>query len=199
MRLPLLATISIGLLSAACQSTQTASVPYRAGANTTVTPISMTSEQACTDYGFVGGTVTYTNCVTRERTYRSYGRVSQDYAEARLTADARGACSSYGLDSGSARYDRCVSREMEARRYYSDGTTQTSANYRVDQYGNRIDSEGYRVDANGYRMQSQTTSAAPYYPATTSQQTYRDEFGNRYDAQGNRIDARGRVIVSNYR
>jgi hypothetical protein len=151
MRLRLLTTISIGLLSAACQSPY----PQTARAPGPVTPpISTaaysTSEQACNDYGFNTGTGAFDRCVQRERSARAAGRVDRNYAQARLTSDARDACSSYGLEPG-MRYDRCVAREME-QRGYRDGATHQGQMYRTDQYGNRFDSEGYRVDANGYRM-----------------------------------------------
>jgi hypothetical protein len=154
MRFRLLTTISIGLLSAACQS------PYQQqaarGPGPMTPPISTaaysTSEQACSDYGFTTGSGSFDRCVQRERSARAAGRVNQNYAEARLTADARDACSSYGLEPG-MRYDRCVAREIE-QRSYRDGASHPAPMYRTDQYGNRFDSEGYRVDANGYRMRS---------------------------------------------
>ena len=152
MRLRLLTTISIGLLSAACQSPyqQSARVPPPATPPISTAAYS-TSEQACNEYGFPPGTVGFDRCVQRERAARSTGRVNRDYAEARLSNDARDACSSYGLDAGSARYDRCVGREIEARGY-RESASQPAPMYRIDQYGNRFDSDGYRVDANGYRM-----------------------------------------------
>jgi hypothetical protein len=154
MRFRLLTTISIGLLSAACQS------PYQQqaarGPGPMTPPISTaaysTSEQACNDYGFSTGSGAFDRCVQRERSARAAGRVNQNYAEARLSADARDACSSYGVEPG-MRYDRCVAREIE-QRGYRDGASRPAPMYRTDQYGNRLDSEGYRVDANGYRMRS---------------------------------------------
>jgi hypothetical protein len=151
MRLRLLTTISIGLLSAACQS------PYQQTARPAppvTPPISTaaysTSEQACNDYGFNTGTGPFDRCVQRERSARAAGRVQQNYAEARLNADARDACSSYGLEPG-MRYDRCVAREID-HRSYRDGDMQRPQMYRTDQYGNRFDAEGYRVDVNGHRL-----------------------------------------------
>lgn len=152
MHFRLLTTISIGLLSAACQA------PYQQtarGPGPMAPPMSAagysSSEQACADYGFPGGSVGFDRCVQRERAARSAGRVNRDYAAARLTNDARQACASYGLDVGSARYDRCVGNELDARGY-RESASQPAPMYRTDQYGNRVDSEGYRVDANGYRM-----------------------------------------------
>ena len=151
MRLALLTTLSVGLLSAACQSPyqQSAGVPYG------TSPVSLsahsTSEQVCADYGFSTNTMSFDRCTQRERAARSAGRVNRDYAQARLTSDAREACSSYGLEAGSLRYDRCVGREIDARGY-RESASHPAAMYRTDQYGNRFDSEGYRVDANGYRM-----------------------------------------------
>ena len=88
MRFRLLTTISIGLLSAACQS------PYQQqsarGPAPMTPPISTaaysTSEQACVDYGFPAGTVGFDRCVQRERAARSAGRVNRDYAEARVAS-----------------------------------------------------------------------------------------------------------------
>jgi hypothetical protein len=147
--------MSVGLLAAACQPVQQPYPQSARGPAPMAPPMSTAgysaSDQACAEYGFPGGSAGFDRCVQRERAARSTGRVSRDYAEARLTADARGACSSYGLDAGSARYDRCVSREMDARGY-RENANQPGPTYRVDHYGNRVDSEGYRVDANGYRM-----------------------------------------------
>lgn len=152
MRFRLLTTISIGLLSAACQSPYQQQARYPGPVTPPIVSVTAysTSEQACTDYGFNAGTGAFDRCVQRERSARSAGRVNRDYAQARLTADARDACSSYGLEAG-MRYDRCVAREIEARGYVEVGT-QPAQMYRTDQYGNRFDSEGYRVDVNGRRM-----------------------------------------------
>jgi hypothetical protein len=152
MRFRLLTTISIGLLSAACQSPyqqQTARAPAPLTPPISTAAYS-TSDQACNDYGFSVGSAAFDRCVQRERSARAAGRVSRNYAEARLTADARDACSSYGLEPG-MRYDRCVAREIE-NRGYREGASQPAPMYRTDQYGNRFDSEGHRVDANGYRL-----------------------------------------------
>jgi hypothetical protein len=151
MRFSLLTTLSVGLLSAACQSPyeQSVRVPY--GTPLASTAAYSTSEQACADYGLPSITMAFDSCVQRERAARSAGRVNRGYAQAQLNADARNACASYGLDPGSARYDRCLSHEIDARGY-RESANQPAPMYHVDQYGNRIDSEGYRVDANGYRM-----------------------------------------------
>jgi hypothetical protein len=151
MRLRLLTTISIGLLSAACQSPYQQTARYPGPATPPISTAGYsTSEQACSDYGFNSGSGAFDRCVQRERSARAAGRVNQNYAEARLTADARDACSSYGLEPG-MRYDRCVAREIE-QRGYREGVAQPAQMYRTDQYGNRYDAEGHRVDANGYRM-----------------------------------------------
>jgi hypothetical protein len=154
MRFSLLTTISIGLLSAACQAPyqqspyqQSARAPgslYAAGAYSS-------SEQTCSNYGFTGNTQSFDLCVQRERAARSAGRVNRDYSQALLTNDARSACASYGLNVGSAGYDRCVGREIDARGY-RESANQPVPMYRVDQYGNRVDADGNRVDANGYGM-----------------------------------------------
>ncbi len=151
MRFSLLITLSVGLLSAACQSPyqQSARVPY--GTPPVSTAAYSTSEQACAEYGLPPNTQSFDRCVQRERAARSAGRVNRDYAAVQLNNDARNACASYGLDPGSARYDRCVSHEIDVRGY-RESANQSVPMYRVDQYGNRVDSEGYRVDANGYRM-----------------------------------------------
>ena len=224
MRVRILATISLGLLSAACQGTYSQNAPGAAApayGNT-----SQSSSAACADYGFSAGTPSFNQCVAREQQARAAGRVNRDYAATQLTADARGACNSYGLAAGTASYDRCVSREVEARTY-RDGAAQPGPAYYTDQNGNRVDAQGYRVDANGYRMASQPAPTyrmdqynnrvdaqgyrvdstgrrmpvqGPYYTsapqASSTQAVSRDEFGNRYDAQGNRVDASGRVIAT---
>ena len=224
MRVRILATISLGLLSAACQGTYSQNAPGAAApayGNTY-----QSSSAACADYGFSAGTTSFNQCVAREQQARAAGRVNRDYAATQLTADARSACSSYGLAAGTASYDRCVSREADARTY-RDGAAQPGPAYYTDQNGNRVDAQGYRVDANGYRMASQPAPTyrmdqynnrvdaqgyrvdstgrrmpvqGPYYTsapqASSTQAVSRDEFGNRYDAQGNRVDASGRVIAT---
>lgn len=192
MRSKLLATISIGLLSAACQA------PYGPNGGTTTAAYygnnPQVSTQACADYGFRSGTLSFDQCVSREQAARSAGRVNRDYSPALLNADARSACSSYGLDVGAPDYNRCVTREIDARAYRG-AAMPSSAAFHTDQNGYRIDSRNYRVDARGYPAASQT----PYYPPVTqtysNEPVFRDELGNRYDAQGNRIDSRGRVIA----
>jgi hypothetical protein len=224
MRVRILATISLGLLSAACQGTYSQNAPGAAApayGNTY-----QSSNAACADYGFRAGTTSFNQCVAREQQARAAGRVNRDYAATQLTADARSACSSYGLAAGTASYDRCVGREVDARTY-RDGAAQPGPAYYTDQNGNRVDAQGYRVDANGYRMASQPAPTyrmdqynnrvdaqgyhvdstgrrmpvqGPYYTpdprASSTQAVSRDEFGNRYDAQGNRVDASGRVIAT---
>lgn len=192
MRMQLLATVAVGLLAAACQSSTNQNAAYRGSPYGST---AMSSEQACVDYGFPVGTNGYNLCVTRERAARASGRAPQDYAEARVTADARSACNSYGLDAGSDRYNRCVSREVDARVYRTSVSQSGAATYRTDQYGYRVDTEGYRVDANGYRLQQSSTPAPAYYPApapapayypASGQQTYTDQYGYRVDAYGRR-------------
>jgi hypothetical protein len=192
MQLKILTTISLGLLAAACSSTEhrTVSPAYGAGAY-------QSSNQACVDYGFVPGTTAYRRCVTTEQAVRANYRATPGYAPALIAADAQNACYSYGLTPNTAAYNRCVTSETNARTYRD---TAALPAYRVDAEGYRVDSEGYRVDANGYRL----TQPAPYYPPTPApvyqptyqpgQVVYRDEFGNRYDAQGNRLNAAGQII-----
>ena len=184
MRVRILATISLGLLSAACQGTYSQNAPGAAApayGNTY-----QSSSAACADYGFSAGTTSFNQCVAREQQARAAGRVNRDYAATQLTADARGACSSYGLAAGTASYDRCVSREVDARTY-RDGVAQPGPAYYTDQNGNRVDAQGYRVDANGYRIAGQ---APPYYPSASP--AYRtDQYNNRVDAQGYRVDSTG--------
>jgi hypothetical protein len=224
MRVRILATISLGLLSAACQGTYSQNAPGAAAP--AYGNAYQSSSAACADYGFSAGTTSFNQCVAREQQARAAGRVNRDYAATQLTADARSACSSYGLAAGTASYDRCVSREADARSY-RDGAAQPGPAYYTDQNGNRVDAQGYRVDANGYRMASQPAPTyrmdqynnrvdaqgyrvdstghrmpvqGPYYTsapqASSTQAVSRDEFGNRYDAQGNRVDASGRVIAT---
>ena len=187
MRVQILATMSLGLLSAACQGTYSQNAPGAAApayGNTY-----QSSSAACADYGFPAGTTSFNQCVAREQQARAAGRMNRDYAAAQLSADARGACTSYGLAAGTASYDRCVSREVDARTYRGAAVLPGPAYY-TDQNGNRVDAQGYRVDANGYRMASQ---ASPYYPSTIP--AYRvDQYNNRVDAQGYHVDSAGRPL-----
>ncbi|GEP60977.1 hypothetical protein [Reyranella soli] len=193
MRVRILATISLGLLSAACQGSYSQNAPGAAApayGNTY-----QSSSAACADYGFHAGTTSFNQCVAREQQARATGRVNRDYAATQLTADARSACSSYGLAGGTASYDRCVSREVDARTY-RDGVAQPGPAYYTDQNGNRVDAQGYRVDANGYRIASQASpyypSASPTYPGQPAP-TYRmDQYNNRVDAEGYQVDSSGR-------
>ena len=179
MQPKILATISLGLLAAACSSTEhrTVSPAYGSG-------IYQSSNQACLDYGFVAGTAAYSRCVTTEQAARVNYRPSPGYAPALIASDSQNACYSYGLTPNTAPYNRCVTRESEARTYRDSAA---APGYRVDAQGYRIDSEGYRVDANGYRLQ---TAAAPV-PA------YRvDAQGYRVDSEGYRVDANGYRIAA---
>ncbi|OFW99339.1 MAG: hypothetical protein A3D94_02075 [Alphaproteobacteria bacterium RIFCSPHIGHO2_12_FULL_66_14] len=196
MRLRLLATVSVGLLSAACQG----SYENRNVSAATGTGIYASSNQACVDYGFVPNTAAYSRCVTSEQQARLNYRATPGYAPSLIVSDSRNACYSYGLTAGTASYDRCVARETEARTYRDSAAVPA---YRVDAQGYRIDAQGYRIDANGYRLAGQPaptyyppppTYQPAYYPAAQNQAVTRDEFGNRYDAQGNRINASGQII-----
>ncbi len=192
MQTKILATISLGLLAAACSSTEHRTVAYGSGST-----LYQSSNQACVDYGFVPGTTAYSRCVTTEQAARANYRPVPGYAPAQVASDAQNACYSYGVTPNTAAYNRCVAREIDARTYRD---TAALPAYRVDAEGYRVDSEGYRVDANGYRL----TQPAPYYPPAPApvyqptyqpgQVVYRDEFGNRYDAQGNRLNAAGQII-----
>ena len=146
MRGRILATISLGLLSAACQGTYSQNAP--AAAAPAYGNIYQSSSAACADYGFRAGTTSFNQCVAGEQQARAAGRVNRGYTAAQLTADARGACSSYGLAAGTAPYDRCVSREVDARTY-RDAAAQPGPGYYTDQNGNRVDAQGHRGDANG--------------------------------------------------
>ena len=108
-----LATLSLGLIAAACAGPydRQAQVPYSPSRAAT------TSERNCLDYGFVAGSAPFDRCVQREATARASGRVHRDYAEARLIQDASDACSDYGLQRSTQRFDNCVAREVDARRY----------------------------------------------------------------------------------
>ena len=199
MRIRLLATVAVGLLSAACsspydQNRQASANPPSPSTSPYYTSASnaLTSEQACAEYGFPPSSIGFSQCVARERAARSSGRAPQGYAEARVTTDARNACSSYGLAAGTAGYDRCVSREVDARVYRVGVSQAAPVAYRTDQYGYRIDSEGYRVDSEGYRIDAngyritQASYPAPAYvaPAPVYAPAY---------APGTRVDAYGRV------
>jgi hypothetical protein len=193
MRIRTLATISLGLLSTACQGTYSQNSPGAAApvyGNTY-----QSASTACADYGFRADTTSFNQCVAREQQARATGHVNRDYTAAQLTADAQSACASYGLAAGTASYGRCVSREVDARAY-RDGAALPGPAYYTDQNGNPVDAQGYRVDSTGRRM----AVHGPYYytpdsQALSSQAVSRDEFGNRYDAQGNRVDASGRIIT----
>lgn len=197
MRIRLLATVAVGLLSAACSSPYDTNRTARSSTPSpstspyyTASSSALTSEQACAEYGFPPNTIGFSQCVSRERAARATGRAPQGYAEATLTADARNACNSYGLSAGTAGYDRCVAREMDARAYRVGVSQAAPAAYRTDQYGYRIDSEGYRVDSEGYRIDAngyriaQASPAPVYAPMPGYAPAY---------APGTRVDAYGRV------
>ena len=192
MRIQTLATISIGLLAAACQGSYSQNTPgaaMPAYGNTY-----QSASAACTDYGFRAGTASFNQCVANEQQARASGRVNRDYTAVQLTVDARNACNSYGLTAGTAAWDRCVSREVDARTYRSDAAA-PGATYYTDPNGYRVDAQGYRVDANGYRIAGQTAPyyqpAAPTYPAQSVPPYRMDQYNNRVDAEGYRVDANG--------
>jgi hypothetical protein len=191
MRIRTLATISLGLLSAACQGSYSQNSPSAAApvyGNT-----SLSASAACADYGFRSGTTSFDQCVGREQQARAAGRVNRDYAAAQLTADARMACSSYGLAVATVSYDRCVSREVDSRSWRAEAAAPATTYY-TDQNGYRVDAQGYRVDANGQRIAAQGpyTQAAPQPYAGQSVPPYRmDQYNNRVDADGYRVDSAG--------
>lgn len=189
MRVRILATISIGLLSAACQA------PYSQNtAGTAYGTAHQSASAVCTDYGFRAGTTSFNQCVVNEQQARAAGRVNRDYTATQLTVDARNACNSYGLSAGTAAWDRCVSREVNARTYRSDAAAPI-ATYHTDSNGYRVDAQGYRVDANGYRIAGQTAPyyqpAAPAYPAQSVPPYRIDQYNNRVDSEGYRVDGNG--------
>jgi hypothetical protein len=191
MRIRILATISIGLLSAACQGSYSQNPPSAAAPDYGRT--SLSAGAACSDYGFRAGTTSFEQCVGREQQARAAGRMSRDYAAAQLTADARNACSSYGLAVATAAYDRCVSREVDARSWRAEAGAPTTI-YHTDQNGYRIDAQGYRIDANGHRIAAQGpyTQARPQAYVGQSVPPYRmDQYNNRVDAEGYRVDSTG--------
>ena len=118
LRAKLFAVVAVGLSAAACtyNSTTTAAIPP----GPRPVYVASASAQACVDYGFPPGSIGYERCVQREQEARARGRVPRDYAEARLTTDARDACYSYGLQPGTGPYDRCVGRELDSRRWRAD-------------------------------------------------------------------------------
>ena len=169
-RTKLFIALSFGLLAAACANPydRQATVPSPARS-----VVLTASEINCVDYGFVAGTSSYARCVDRESQMRALGRVNRDYAEARLSEDARDACYSYGLEPGSLRYNSCVSREFDARRYRD---------------------AAYVVPVPAYAPAPPPEAYVDRRVETTGIPVYRDEYGFRYDDQGNRVDARGRII-----
>ena len=134
MQPKILATISLGLLAAACSSTEhrTVSPAYGSG-------IYQSSNQACLDYGFVAGTNAYSRCVTTEQAARVNYRPSPGYAPALIASDSQNACYSYGLTPNTAGYNRCAVRESEAR---TDRDSAAAPAYRTDAQRSRVDSEG---------------------------------------------------------
>jgi hypothetical protein len=175
----LLATLSLGLLLAACDQSYQRQVaqpyPVYSSTTTTTTRDLSLSERNCLDYGFASGSENYNRCVERDRRSRDQGRVSRDYDQGRLVEDARAACYEYGIERGSQRYENCVSREVDARRWR-------------DQQGQTY------VPAASYPPQPTYVDRRPAYEAQAGVPVMRDEFGFRYDGQGNRIDARGQII-----
>ncbi len=177
-----LATLSLGLLVAACaqpyqrQSTYQASSPaqypstYPAQSSGRALSV---SERNCIDYGFSSPSANYDRCVQREMRARDQGRVARDYDQGRLVQDANNACYDYGLERNSQRFNNCVDREVDARRYREQGPTPAPVAYYQPQY---------------------QPQPAPYYAPQPTPGPTRDEFGFRYDAEGNRLDARGRII-----
>jgi hypothetical protein len=170
----ILATMSLGLLVAACaqpyqqQSAYQASYPAAYPAQSSTRALSV-SERNCIDYGFASPSANYDRCVQREMRSRDQGRVARDYNQSRLVQDASNACYDYGLERNSQRFENCVNREVDARRYREQGPTPAPVAY--------------------YQPQP-----APYYAPQPAPAPFRDEFGFRYDGEGNRLDASGRVI-----
>lgn len=165
MSAKLFAVVAVGLSAAACTYSSTTMSAIPSGPGRIVT--GSASAQACVEYGFPPGSVGYERCVQREQEARAQGRVSRDYSESQLVAEARGACYSYGLAPGTVPFDRCVGREVDARRWRAD--------------------QAYVAPAPEY-----APPAPP--PPPVGVQAFKDEFGFRYDGQGNRIDARGNII-----
>jgi hypothetical protein len=169
----LLATLSLGLLVAACaqpyqqqaayQTTYPAAYPTQTGGRAL-----SASERNCIDYGFSSPSANYDRCVQREMRARDQGRVARDYDQGRLVQDANNACYDYGLERNTQRFDNCVNREVDARRYREQGPAPAPVAYQPQ--------------------------PAPYYAPQPAPAPFRDEFGFRYDGEGNRIDASGRVI-----
>ncbi len=99
MRARLIATLSIGLISAACQA------PPSQNALRYVAPEAhsagyATSVQACVGYGYAATSADFNQCVMDERRARSFGRRARDNAEAELVTDLCDACNSYDLEPG---------------------------------------------------------------------------------------------------
>lgn len=181
MQLKILATMSLGLLAAACSSTEHRTVaPYGASGSN----LYQSSTQACLDYGFTTGTAAYNRCVMTEQSTRANYRVTPGYSAALIATDAENACYSYGVTPNTAAYNRCVARETYARTYRDSAAAPV---YRTDAQGYRVDSEGYRVDANGYRLQAAAPAVPPYRV---------DAQGYRVDSQGYRVDSAGYRITA---
>ncbi|TAJ33434.1 MAG: hypothetical protein EPO67_07645 [Reyranella sp.] len=143
MRFRILATISLALLSGACQGA------YQNGTNTSAS-YGNNAARACADYGLRSGTAAYNQCVSRE-------------AEARSHRNAAAARPAYGTDQYGYRIDAQGYR-VDANGYRIASQPQYSSqpgypyNYQStprDAYGYRYDSQGNRLDANGHVITTQ--------------------------------------------
>lgn len=181
-----LATVSLGLLAAACAQPYQQRTVYQASSPTqyqTTYPAQSTgrmlsvSERNCTDYGFSSPSAGYDRCVQREMRSRDQGRVARDYDQARLVQDANNACYDYGLERNTQRFENCVTREVDARRYREQAAPAPVGYYPAAQ-----------------STQYYAPQPAPYYAPQPTPGPSRDEFGFRYDSEGNRLDANGRII-----
>lgn len=76
----------------------------------------VSSDDACTRYGFTASTADYVRCQRLIAEQRRGGRVVLGYSDAQIAADSQAACASYGVPRDSAQFDRCVQDEFAARR-----------------------------------------------------------------------------------
>jgi hypothetical protein len=76
----------------------------------------VTSNDACTRYGFTASTDDYIRCQRMIAEQRRARRAAAGYSDAQIMADSQAACASYGIPQPSANFDRCVQDEFAARR-----------------------------------------------------------------------------------
>jgi hypothetical protein len=135
MRARIIATISLGLLSAGCQGAYSQNPPV--AAESFPNDAYQYASAVCADYGLRLGTTTFNECVAYQQT-RVPGKSVPPYRMDQYTnwVDAEG----YRVDS--------TGRRMPVQSPYSTPIGQASSSQVVlrDEYGNRYDSRGNRIN-----------------------------------------------------